>query len=310
MTLGIVFALLGALSFAMNSASVRRAVTLGAVSQGLYLTIFSGTGLFLIAALVSGQIFEAETVAGSEFAFMAASGIVHILGGRYCSYRAVRAIGANRTQPIAGLSVLVSVGIAILWLKEELDLLKATGIVLVLIGPALVAPKQRAAKKNAPAASDNPASAAAGALFTPNAAEGYFFGIAAAALWGAGPVLMRAGVGSNGLGMLGGTVAYAAASAILLVTLLIPGQASGAMTLSRSARGMFLVAGVSSWLANMFRFAALALAPVSIVIPLMRSSVLFSLATNFIFNRHLESFEPRVLGGIFVSLAGAILLVI
>lgn len=308
MTLGIVFALLGAMSFAMNSASVRRAVTLGAASQGLYLTIFSGTGLFLIAALVSGQIFQANIVADHEFAFMAAGGIVHILGGRYCNYRAVRAIGANRTQPLVGLSMLMSVGIAILWLKEELDLLKATGIVLVLIGPALVAPKQRSKKKAASV--DSSAVTSGTAAFTPNMAEGYFFGLAAAALWGAGPVLMRAGVHSNGLAMLGGTVAYAAASAVLLLTLFIPGQASGAIALSRGARGMFLIAGVSSWLANMFRFAALALAPVSIVIPLMRSSVLFSLATNFIFNRHLESFEPRVLGGIFISLAGAILLVI
>jgi len=310
MTLGIIFALLGAMSFAMNSASVRRAVTLGAASQGLYLTIFSGTGLFLIAALVSGEIFQAKTVADHDFAFMAAGGIVHILGGRYCNYRAVRAIGANRTQPIAGLSVLMSVGIAILWLKEELDLLKATGIVLVLIGPALVAPKRRTAEKSVPGASNSSPSASGGPSFTPNMAEGYFFGLAAAALWGAGPVLMRAGVHANGLGMLGGTVAYSAASTVLLLTLFIPGQASGAITLNRGARGMFLIAGVSSWLANMFRFAALALAPVSIVIPLMRSSVLFSLATNFFFNRHLESFEPRVLGGILISLVGAILLVI
>jgi len=46
------------------------------------------------------------------------------------------------------------------------------------------------------------------------------------------------------------------------------------------------------------------------VIPLMRATVLFTLVLNFAFNRHLESFEPRVLMGIFISMIGAILLVI
>jgi drug/metabolite transporter (DMT)-like permease len=92
--------------------------------------------------------------------------------------------------------------------------------------------------------------------------------------------------------------------------LLIPGQASGAMKLDKGARKLFLVAGLGSGFANGFRFSALALAPVSMVIPLMRSSVLFTLALNYVFNRHLESFEPKVLGGIFISMVGAILLVI
>lgn len=306
MTLGVIFALLGALSFSTNAVSIRRGMTLGAASQGLYLTVFSGTVLFLIAALLSRQIFDAGLVGGRGFAFMAASGVVHILGGRYCNYRALGAIGVNRSQPIVGMSTLVSVGIAIVWLNEQLTLLKAIGIALMMIGPALVAPTRR----TAPPRADRSTSHAGDQAFTPRVAEGYVFGIAAAVLWGAGPVLMRAGLQSNGLGMLGGVVSYAAASVILLATLLVPGQASGAINLDKRARGMFLIGGISSWLANMFRFAALALAPVSIVIPLMRASVLFSLAMNFIFNRHLESFEPRVLGGIFISLAGAIVLVI
>ena len=105
-------------------------------------------------------------------------------------------------------------------------------------------------------------------------------------------------------------VAYAAGALVLALTLLIPGQAAGAIKLDKGARGLFLIGGVSSFLANMFRFSALALAPVSVVIPLMRSAVLFSLILNFTFNRHLESFEPRVIGGVLLSVAGAVLVVI
>jgi len=60
----------------------------------------------------------------------------------------------------------------------------------------------------------------------------------------------------------------------------------------------------------MFRFSALALAPMTVVIPLMRSALVFTVILNFIFNRHLESYEPRVLAGIAVGMVGAILVVI
>jgi len=82
------------------------------------------------------------------------------------------------------------------------------------------------------------------------------------------------------------------------------------MTLNKSARNLFLVAGLGSFLANMFRFSALALAPVTVVIPLMRSALVFSVLLNFIFNRHLESYEPRVLGGMAIGMAGAILVIV
>ena len=48
----------------------------------------------------------------------------------------------------------------------------------------------------------------------------------------------------------------------------------------------------------------------SLVIPLMRTAVVFGLAFNWLVNRQIESYEPRVLAGIGVSLVGATLLVI
>lgn len=308
MTLGLVFALLGAFSFSLNSVTMRRGISRGAASQGLYVTVFLGAGLFVIASVLTGQVFDLGSVMASDFAFMAASGVVHILGGRYCNYRAMGAIGANRAQPIVGMATLASVLIAIVFLDERLDALKGVGIALVMVGPALVTARRRGAPR--PAAVGSQPGQTEVKEFQPRMVEGYFWGGLAAMLWGAGPVLMRAGVDSNGLGILGGTVAYLAAAGVLSLTLLIPGQAAGALTLDKSARKLFFVAGLGSGFANGFRFSALALAPVSVVIPLMRSAVLFTLVLNYVFNRHLESFEPKVIAGILVSMVGAILLVI
>ena len=306
MSLGVVFALLGAFSFSLNSVTMRRGISRGAASQGLYVTVFLGAGLFVVASVVTGQAFDLGSVTANDFVFMAASGVVHILGGRYCNYRAMGAIGANRAQPIVGMATLASVMIAVVFLGETLNALQGVGIALVMVGPALVMPRRRSAPQAVPAGGSGTEVKA----FQPKMVEGYSFGVLAALFWGAGPVLMRAGVESNGLGILGGTVSYLAATLVLSLTLLLPGQASGALSLDKSARKLFFVAGLGSGFANGFRFSALALAPVSVVIPLMRATVLFTLVLNFAFNRHLESFEPKVLMGIFISMIGAILLVI
>ncbi|MEX2431361.1 MAG: EamA family transporter [Dehalococcoidia bacterium] len=316
MTLGLIFAFLSAASFGFNSVGVRRGVAAAAASQGLYITIFTGTILFLLLAAGTGQLFQAGIVTGNEYILMIAGGVVHILIGRYCNYRAIGAMGANRAGPVAGLSTLMSVLIAVVFLSEVITPLMGVGILLVILGPALVAKRSRRPSVT-PAATGMPVPSGASPVvdntrtaFQPRLAEGYFFGAMTALLWGAGPVLMRAGVDENGLGVLGGLVAYATASVVLAATLLLPGQISGALSMNRGTRLWFLFGGGSSFLANAFRFSALSLAPVTLVIPLMRLSVVFALAFNFLINRHLETFEPRVLLGILVSLAGAVLLLV
>jgi drug/metabolite transporter (DMT)-like permease len=310
-TAGIVFAILAAATFAFNGASIRRAVATASASQGLYVTIFVGLGLFIALSLLTGQIFDAGDIAARDYGFLVAGGFIHILAGRYCNYRAIAALGSNRSAPIVGLSTLAAVIIAMIFLEESVSAVNGAGIALIMVGPALVKPKRETLRVPA-GASDTASRGAASAVVahTPRVAEGYFFGFAAAALWGVGPVLMRAGLDTTELGVWAGTIAYATAAVVLLPTLLIPGQARGALTLDKGARLWFLVGAFNSFLANVFRYTALALAPVSVVVPLMRIAILFQIGFNYFINRTLESFEPRVIGGILISLAGALLLVI
>ena len=284
-----------------------------AASQGLYVTIYLGLVLFIIASAVTGQLFDAGEMSLSDYELLATGGFVHILVGRYCNYRAMAALGANRAAPIVGLSTIGSIVIAVIFLDESVDVVKGVGIALVLAGPLVVRPRKKRVEAPAGGSGTGPDTTAvqgADVGFTPKIAEGYLFGFLAAGLWGVGPVLMRAGVDSTGLGVLGGTVAYATAAVVLLLALAIPGQAAGALRLDKGARGWFILGAVTSFLANVFRFSALALAPVSIVIPLMRTSFVFQIGFNYLINRSIESFEPRVLVGIVVSLSGAVLIAI
>ena len=309
MSLGIAFALAAAVAFGFNGATIRRGVATAAASQALYVTVLGGLVLFVLTAALSGQLFRAGEVAVRDYGFLVAGGLIHILLGRYCNFRAIAAMGANRVAPVFGSSALVSVLIAVLFLDETLNLRIGVGIALVMVGPALVVRRRTLVPATAVGASeDAPALDVMVVANSPNLKEGYLFGIMGAVLWGVGPVLMRAGVDSTGLGILGGLVTYGAAATVLLLVLAIPGQLAKTTTLDRSALRWFVLSTLNSFTANVFRFSALAIAPVTVVVPMIRTYAVFQLGFNFVINRSLESFEPRILIAIAVSVAGAVLL--
>ena len=316
MSRGIILAIGAAVAFGFNGATVRRGVATAAASQGLYVTVLGGAVLFVLAAALSGQLFRAGEVAVRDYGFLVAGGLVHILVGRYCNYRAIAAMGANRSGPVVGMSTLASVLIAVAFLGESVDGRTAAGIALVMVGPMLIARRSApvslrtpapaaAARASAPA----PAAARAAAVADhPDLLEGYVFGVAAAVLWGVGPVLMRAGLEANGLGILAGLVTYAAASVALLLVLAAPGQMARAADLDGPAMRWFALSTVNSFVANILRFSALAVAPVTVVVPMIRTFAIFQVAFNFVINRSLESFEPRILIAIALSVMGAVLI--
>src|SRR5574341_2141991 len=104
--LGIVFSLLSAASFGINEAMTRRGMQGASASQGLYITVTFGAPAFLFASIVTGQLAQAGGLSPLGLLWLAAAGIVHFLGGRYCNYRSIGAIGANRSHPLRSTALL------------------------------------------------------------------------------------------------------------------------------------------------------------------------------------------------------------
>ena len=146
------------------------------------------------------------------------------------------------------------------------------------------------------------------AATSPRYLEGYTFGLLSALAYGTSPIMIRYALEDTGLGIAGGMVAYIAAAALLLATLAIPGQLKNMRGFDVKVVPLFFASAVAVFLAQLFRFAALAIAPVSLVTPLTRLGVVFVPTLGFVFNRNLESFSLRVLTGIALSGVGAVLL--
>ena len=316
--LGALFAVLSALSFAFSTITARRGVIGSSASFGLYITVILGVPLFAIAALATGQLFDTLDLSTEALAYLAGAGVLHFLIGRYCNYRCIDAIGSNRAQPLQTTNTVYSVVVAVIVLGEEVTVLMGVGIALLVVGPMIMVERRRRPQPEpiAARASTPPAGAPAADVTLPvrNAAtdpryfEGYTFGLLSAAAYGTSPIMIRYALEDTGLGIAGGMVAYIAAASVLILALAIPGRIKDLRGFDLKVVPMFSASAVAVFLAQLFRFAALAIAPVSLVTPLTRLGVVFVPTLSFVFNRNLESFSLRVLTGIALSGLGAVLL--
>ena len=312
--LGALLSLASAFSFSVNSIFVRRGMAgAGATaSQGAFITVLMGVPLGLLAVVLTGQLFRFGEISTESYLLLAGAGIVHFGIGRYCNYRAIGAIGASRAVAVQAVAIPYSVLMAVVLLGEEPTGLMLTGIALVLLGPAVMVERRRAPAPSAAGAA--PAAAAPAAPANPamevRQVEGYSFAILAALAYGTSPLLIRAAIeDATRTAAIGTFVAYVGASAVLMATLALPAQRELVGTLNVRYFRLFGGAGVSVFIAQLFRFFALSLADVTVVNPLQRMTGPFTLVLTYLVNRSLERLDWRVVAGVTVSFAGSALIV-
>jgi drug/metabolite transporter (DMT)-like permease len=307
--LGGFLALLSAASFAAESSTARRGVLTGSVAQALSITIPLGVPLFLIVVAVFGSLGSILSFSPIAVLWLSLAGIVHFVWGRYCNYRSQKAIGAVLAAPVQQSSLLVTLVFSIWILGEYLTPLRVIGIALVFLGPALA--YERGEKPAAEPVPGGPLAAPAPAkVFEPKYAEGYFFGLMSATGYGLSPVFVSLGLEGKSLqaSLAAGLISYLAATAAFALILLLPGQLRHVRALERDAAKWFVVSGVFVCAAQMFRYMALAVAPASVVAPILRLSMLFRFHFARMFNPHHEVFGGKAVAATIVSLAGALAL--
>jgi drug/metabolite transporter (DMT)-like permease len=301
--LGVVLAALSAATFAFNNASARRGVLTGSVAQALAITVPIGVPVFFVAALTTGYLGALSHFSGEAIGLLALAGVLHFVVGRYGNFRAAQAIGANLSGPVIQLSLGVTLLLAVLVLKEPMTPLRILGIALLALAPALMrnaTPTPDAIGKPDP---DLP-------KFQPRYAEGYAFSIMAALVYGVTPLLIRLAVigGDLDTGVAGGLVSYAAATAAIALLMLWPGQLRHALAVTPESLKWFTYSGISVSIAQMFIYMAYAIAPISVVTPILQLHLALRLVFARVLNPHHEIFGGRMVLGTFLSLLGAVAL--
>ena len=304
--IGGLLSLISAVTFAYANASVRRGVLTGTVLQAVGISLPVALPIFIGAILISGGFSLLAGFTLRTLWLLALAGVIHFSWARYCNYRATKAIGANLVAPVQQYSLVITLVLAVVWLGEQLTVLRMLGIVLVVAGPALtLGPDKPAAKSSA-----GPADAGSVKPFDPQYAEGYLYALLSAVGFGISPILIGMAFETKGVavGIAGGFVSYVAATAAIALTLAVPGQWRSFRTVDRESAKWFIISGIAVCLSQMFRYMALAIAPVSVVTPIQRLSLIFRIHFGWMLNPHHEVFGGRLILGTVISLAGAIAL--
>jgi uncharacterized membrane protein len=305
--IGGLLALVSAVTFAYANASARRGVLTGTVLQAVAISLPVALPIFVIAMLLSGGFPLLASFSWASLGLLALAGAIHFAWARYCNYRATKAIGANLVAPLQQYSLIITLVLAVVWLGEAVTILRLIGIVLVVVGPALTHKSDKA--RSAPAAnSTDPIDGIA--PFKPDYAEGYFYALLSAVGFGISPLLIRLAFEGKHIaaGIAGGFVSYAAATVVVALVLLIPQQWRSFKSTDTVSARWFVISGITVAFSQMFRYMALAIAPVSVVTPIQRLSLVFRIYFGWMLNPHHEVFSGRIIGGTIVSLAGAIAL--
>lgn len=299
--LGALFAILSAASFALNNATLRRGVVSGTPVQAMAVSVPLGVVCFLPLTLLTGELFRLGQFSSHAVAWMAGLGVLHFVIGRYCNFRASAVAGVNLTAPVVQLQVVVTMVLAVIVLREPCTLLQMIGGVLILAGSLVT--------QRAPARTAGSNTKPSGPLFAPRYLAGYVFAALAALSYGTTPIMARFALEDTGpaTGLLGGLIAYVAATAVAALALLSPAVRSNIVALSRDNVRWFAMSGVFVAAAQGFFFAAVSLAPVMLVMPLLQTSLAFRILFSTWLSPHHEVVGPLVMAGVVISVAGALL---
>lgn len=301
--LGALFAFVSAAFFGLNNAATRRGVLKSTVLQGMAITVPLGIPIFVAFALVMGGFQALAAWELPTWGWMALAGVVHFVLGRYGNYRATQALGSTLSTPVQQLSILVSLVLAMIFLGETLSLLKIMGIALIVVGPMLMV--RRSKQPGAASAKAGPDG------FTPEYGPGLFWGGVCALGYGISPLLIALGLGPGG-GMAdavaGVMISYAAATVVVVMAVLWMGGPAYMRGMDGGSGFWFVVSAVFVALSQLFRYMALTLAPVSVVVPIQRLSVIFRLIFNALINRQHEVFDRWVVLTILLAVGGAVAL--
>src|SRR5438445_3681501 len=104
--LGILYAALGAFTFALNNVAMRRGVVTGSVLQGMAITVPFGGLTFLVIATAFGELGQLSLFPTVAVAWLAGQGIVHFVFGRYCNYKSNQLMGVNLSAPVVQLQII------------------------------------------------------------------------------------------------------------------------------------------------------------------------------------------------------------
>jgi drug/metabolite transporter (DMT)-like permease len=303
LVLGVVLGLVSSIIFGANTIITRRGVL--RVSSGYIanVSIFTGCLFFVMVTTATGELSALSGLSWKAYLFWALAGIVHFALGRTWSYRSVQFIGSNRSIIVTSLNPIATVILAVAVLQERMSLAQVAGALMTISGPLLILMKERTSLSVARTTSGSYGKQIDRRALT----LGLVYGVGAAVFWGSSAIFIKLALDAGGKPIVGSLISYAAA-AVVISPFVFLNRKNRTEFFSGDSLQLAIWSGLTTGIAQLLRYLALAAGSVIVVSLMLRAQPLWVLAFAFIFIREHESFSRWVLLGNGLVLAGTVLI--
>lgn len=257
--LGIALAVGAAVAAAATQLFVRLGTDEGRAADAILVVMYVNTGA-LVPVVLLWYYPHYGLTAASWLAF-AAAGLFGTMLGRLFMFTSIERIGASRTAPLYTAWVLVATVLGVLLLGEEPTPLHAVGIVLIVAGVATIAWETSA---------ENPDDLPRRALLV-----GLALPFGAAIAYGIEPIFANVGFATGTPAPVGLVIKTLAATLGFTAYLRARGALPGLATVGSADLRWFVLAGLANTLFLLGYYLGLAVAPVSVVTPILATSTLW-----------------------------------
>ncbi|RQG88823.1 DMT family transporter [Natrarchaeobius halalkaliphilus] len=291
--LGVLLAIAGAIAFSGQFLFVRLGTEDGGVDDAVLVVLLCNVAMVVppVAFLYSPPYSSLFTPA--SFASFAGAGLAGMFVARLLMFKSIEEIGASLTSPVIASNVLFATVFAVFLLGERLTTVHFVGIVLIVVGLAVVSWETAATTNPDQSIRDTGAT-----LVLP---------FAAAVCIGIEPIFVSTGL-SGGTPILPGLAVMSVAGTVGFVSYLAMMGSLRPIEFRSTSTAWYVGAGVSTTVGFLAYFSALEIAPVVIVMPLLQLTPLIVALISMVFlPQRLERVTWPVVASALVVVVGAAL---
>ena len=286
--LGVTLSVLVALVVSAQVLLVRVGAEHGSVRQAVLLSMGVNILAFLPAAAILH--FPEYGVTPTSLLAFAAAGFMGTFLGRMLYYDSIERIGAGRTEPLKASMPLFASLIAVLILKETLTMAHTGGIVLIVVGIAVIS------WETTNSGAEHGEDVSLTALGLP---------LLAAMSFATEPNLVRIGFAEETPVLVGLTIKTTAATIGFTGYLWYRGGLQFDRLLGKPYTRWYLAAAVANTLSVLGYYAALKISRVVVVAPITQTSPLLVAILAYVFLSHLEHITWRLISASLLVVVGA-----
>jgi DME family drug/metabolite transporter len=277
-----VLALVAAFSSAGATIFIRQGLRGSSPFVGFWINLAVGTVALWTAVLATGGVGH---VSPTGVALFALAGLIGTVGGRLLRFVSIERVGASISAALTNLNPLISSGLAILLLGEQVTVAIVAGTVVIVLGTSLLSGGGRRIGVR-------PAQ-----LVLP---------ILSALCFGVVAILRK--VGLSHMPAVTGTAVNVSTALIAFTAFLLASGNKDAMMCRGRSLAHFIAAGITENAGVFLNVVALGLGTVSVVAPLYGSAPIFVLLLSYFFLRGVEILSGRIVAGTVLIVLGVYLI--